>query len=215
MKPILQEYLAPSVTNASVLLEDTHDAFGNKAKTLYMEGICIQGNIRNHNGRIYPKTEIQNAVNTIQEQLKKGISICGEVDHPNDLKINLDRVSHCIVDMKMNGNDGIGKLKILPTPMGKLIQTMIESGVKLGVSSRGSGNVNEYNGEVSDYEIVTIDVVCSPSGPDCYPNAIYESLMNFKNGKFIMEGLKETPEVRMIQQALKNDIMQYIKSLKL
>ena len=92
------------------MLEEGQDAFGNKAKNMYMEGIFIQGNIRNANGRVYPKDEIYKAVTTIQDQLKNGISICGEVDHPDDLKINLDRVSHCITNMNMNGADGIGKL---------------------------------------------------------------------------------------------------------
>lgn len=213
-KVVLQEYIIPSIANTNVMLEEGQDAFGNKAKNLYMEGIVIQGDIKNANGRIYPKNEIYRAVNTIQEQLKKEITICGEVDHPDDLKINLDRVSHCIVDMKMSGSDGIGKLKILPTPMGQLIKTMLESGVKLGVSSRGSGNVDELTGRVSDFEIITVDIVATPSAPDAYPRAIYESLMNYKNGSYIHEGLTESLEIRKFRESVKKDIMQFIKGLK-
>jgi hypothetical protein len=214
-KSVLQEYLNPSLAKTNVMLEEGTDAFGNKAKNMYMEGIFIQGDVRNANGRVYPKNEIYKAVQTIQEQLKSGISICGEVDHPDDLKINLDRVSHCITSMNVDGSNGTGKLKILPTPMGQLIKTMLEAGVKLGVSSRGSGNVNDMNGHVSDFEIITVDIVAQPSAPQAYPRAVYESLMNYKNGKYIHEGLKETSQVKALQEAVHKDIMKFIKSIKL
>lgn len=214
-KSILQEYLNPVSARTNVVLEEGQDAFGNKAKNMYMEGIFIQGDVKNANGRVYPKEEIYRAVKTIQDQLKNGISICGEVDHPDDLKINLDRVSHCITNMNMDGSNGIGKLKILPTPMGNLIKTMLEAGVKLGVSSRGSGNVNDLNGRVSDFEIITVDIVAQPSAPDAYPRAIYESLMNYKNGGHIKEGLAESLEVKKFRQSLQKDITKFINNLKL
>ena len=214
-KLLLQEYLNPSTAKTNVTLEEGNDVFGNKAKSMYMEGLFIQGDIRNANGRIYPKDEIYKAVKTIQEQLKNDISICGEVDHPDDLKINLDRVSHCIVDMNMQGANGIGKLKILPTPMGQLVKTMLESGVRLGVSSRGSGNVNDSNGYVSDFEIITVDIVAQPSAPDAYPKAIYESLMNMKYGHRVLEIAKEVQGDKSVQQFLKGEVMRLIKELKL
>ena len=214
-KLLLQEYLNPSTAKTNVTLEEGNDVFGNKAKSMYMEGLFIQGDIRNANGRIYPKDEIYKAVKTIQEQLKNDISICGEVDHPDDLKINLDRVSHCIVDMTMQGANGIGKLKILPTPMGQLVKTMLESGVRLGVSSRGSGNVNDSNGYVSDFEIITVDIVAQPSAPDAYPKAIYESLMNMKYGHRVLEIAKEVQGDKSVQQFLKGEVMRLIKELKL
>jgi acid stress-induced BolA-like protein IbaG/YrbA len=214
-KLLLQEYLNPSTAKTNVMLEEGQDAFGNKAKHMYMEGLFIQGDIRNANGRVYPKNEIYKAVKTIQEQLSTGISICGEVDHPDDLKINLDRVSHCIISMNMSGSDGIGKLKILPTPMGQLVKTMLESNVKLGVSSRGSGNVNDMNGQVSDFEIITVDIVAQPSAPDAYPKAIYESLMNYKNGNHIHAGLTESLEIKKFRQSLQKDITKFISNLKL
>jgi len=146
-------------------------------KNLYMKGICIQGGIRNANQRVYPVDQIGNAVKTLIDQIKNGYSVLGEVDHPDDLKVNLDRVSHMITDMWMDGPNGYGKFKILPTPMGNLVRTMLESGVKLGVSSRGSGNVDDRTGEVSDFEIITVDVVAQPSAPGAYPTAIYEHFM--------------------------------------
>ena len=155
----------------------------NEGKDLYMKGICIQGGVRNANQRVYPVNEISRAVTTLNEQISGGYSVCGEVDHPEGLNINLDRVSHMITDMWMDGPNGYGKLKILPTPMGQLVKTMLESGVKLGVSSRGSGQVNEDgSGEVSEFEIITVDVVAQPSAPGAYPTPIYEHLMNTQGG---------------------------------
>ena len=155
----------------------------DEGKNLYMKGICIQGGVRNANQRVYPVNEIGRAVKTLNDQITGGYSVLGEVDHPEGLNINLDRVSHMISEMWMDGPNGYGKLKILPTPMGNLVKTMLESGVKLGVSSRGSGNVKEDgSGEVSDFEIITVDVVAQPSAPGAYPTPIYEHLMNNRGG---------------------------------
>jgi hypothetical protein len=180
-------------------------------KTLKMRGIFIQGGVKNANQRIYPVHEISKAVSTINEQIKGGYSVLGEVDHPDDLKINLDRVSHMITDMFMDGPNGFGTLKILPTPMGNLVKTMLESGVKLGVSSRGSGNVNEVNGHVSDYEIITVDVVAQPSAPNAYPKAIYESLLNMRYGHKTLEIAADSTA----QRYLKESVLRMIKELKL
>ena len=180
-----------------------------------MKGLCIQGDVKNANQRIYPVNEINNAVKTLKEQIGGGYSVLGELDHPDDLKINLDRVSHVITDMWMEGANGYGKLKILPTPMGTLVETMLGAGVKLGVSSRGSGNVNESNGHVSDFEIVTVDVVAQPSAPDAYPTAIYEGLLNMEGGSKLLEMASDARESITAQRFLKSGILQLIKDLKL
>jgi hypothetical protein len=180
-----------------------------------MKGVFIEGGVKNANQRVYPVNEIAKAVQTINEQLKGGHSVLGEVDHPDDLKINLDRVSHMIEQMWMDGPAGHGKLKILPTPMGKLVETMLSSGVKLGVSSRGSGNVNESNGHVSDFEIVTVDVVAQPSAPHAYPTPIYEGLMNMKHGHRALEIAKEAQENQKVQKYLKEQVTRLIRDLKL
>ena len=185
------------------------------SKTLHMKGICIQGGVKNANARVYPVNEIEKAVSTLNEQITSGYSVLGEVDHPDDLKINLDRVSHMISEMWMDGPNGYGKLKILPTPMGKLVETMLQSGVKLGVSSRGSGNVNESNGHVSDFEIVTVDVVAQPSAPNAYPTAIYEGLMNMNYGHRLHEMAKEAGVDNRVQKYLKNEVKRLINDLKL
>jgi hypothetical protein len=187
---------------------------GAEGKDLYMKGICIQGGVKNANERVYPVTEIERAVRTLNEQLATGHSVLGEVDHPDDLKINLDRVSHMITEMWMDGPNGFGKLKILPTPMGNLVRTMLESGVKLGVSSRGSGNVNEANGHVSDFEIVTVDVVAQPSAPNAYPKAIYEGLMNMRYGHRALEVAREVGTDNKVQRYLREEVKRLIKDLK-
>lgn len=192
MKPLLIENL--SYDQAKMITESSEDG-----KNLYMKGIFIEGGLKNQNQRVYPVNEIARAVKTIKEQIGSGYSVLGEVDHPTNLRINLDRVSHMIEDMWMDGAKGCGKLKILPTPMGNLVKEMLNAGVKLGVSSRGSGNVNESSGTVSDFEIVTVDIVAQPSAPNAYPTAVYESLMNMYGGHKIlsMAGEMETdPRVR-------------------
>jgi hypothetical protein len=208
----LREQLTFTQANIQVLEESSMDGQG---KNLYLKGICIEGNKRNANDRVYPLHEISKAVNTINQQIKEGNSVLGEVDHPDDLKINLDRVCHSVEGMWMDGDAGCGKLKILPTPMGELIKTLLTSGVKLGVSSRGSGNVDDRTGHVSDFEIVTIDVVAQPSAPNAYPKAIYEGMMNMKYGHRLLEIAREAGEDSKVQRYLKSEVVKLIRDLKI
>ena len=194
--------------DANIIVEST-----NEGKDLFMKGICIQGGVKNANERVYPVNEIELAVNTLNEQITGGYSVLGEVDHPDDLKINLDRVSHLIENMWMDGPNGCGKLKILPTPMGQLVKTMLESGVKLGVSSRGSGNVGESSGQVSEFEIITVDIVSQPSAPNAYPTAIYEGLMNMKYGHKVLEMAKEPGNDAKVARYLKSEVLKLIREL--
>jgi len=187
---------------------------GVEGKDLYMRGICIQGGVKNANERVYPVTEIERAVKTLNEQLSTGHSVLGEVDHPDDLKINLDRVSHMIQSMWMDGPNGFGKLKILPTPMGNLVRCMLDSGVKLGVSSRGSGNVDDRTGHVSDFEIVTVDVVAQPSAPNAYPKAIYEGLMNMRYGHRALEVAREVGQNDRVKRYMRQEVKRLIQDLK-
>jgi hypothetical protein len=207
-------YLKEHLTFDRASMEVLSEGEGNK-KSLYMKGIFIQGGVRNANERVYPVSEIESAVNALNEQVQSGYSVLGEVDHPDDLKINLDRVSHMITQMWMDGANGFGKLKILPTPMGELVSTMLQSGVKLGVSSRGSGNVNDASGHVSDFEIVTVDIVAQPSAPNAYPKAIYEGMMNMKNGHKTLEIAKDAQSNAKVQRYLKEEVMRLISDLKI
>jgi hypothetical protein len=175
------QLITEALTHDQAGIEVLHEGKDGK-KDLHMKGVFIQGGVKNQNQRVYPISEISNAVANIKERLNSGYSVLGEADHPENLTVNLDRVSHMITDMWMDGPNGLGKLKIMPTPMGKIVTTLSESGVKLGVSSRGSGNVNE-SGEVQGFEIITVDIVAQPSAPDAYPKAIYEGLWNMRGGQ--------------------------------
>jgi hypothetical protein len=212
MARYLKEHLSFTQARIELLTEEAADGSG---KSLYMKGICIEGDKKNANGRIYPAYEIRKAVDTINSQIKEGHSVLGEVDHPEDLKINLDRASHIIEHMWYEGAIGYGKLKIIPTPMGQLVKTMLDSGVKLGVSSRGSGNVDDRTGHVSDFEIVTVDVVAQPSAPNAYPKAIYEGLMNMKYGHRLLEVAREAGTDNKVQRYLKSEVVKLIKDLKI
>jgi len=208
----LKENLTFDHAKMEVLFEENREGTG---KNLYMKGIFIEGGVKNANERVYPVNEIGKAVSAINEQIKGGYSVLGEVDHPDDLKINLDRVSHMIEQMWMDGPAGHGKLKILPTPMGQLVRTMLESGVKLGVSSRGSGNVNEGTGHVSDFEIVTVDIVAQPSAPHAYPTDIYEGLLNMRHGHKALDIARDVQDDKKVQKYLKEQVTRLIRDLKL
>lgn len=208
----LKEHL--TFDRANMVVESVKEG-NDELKTLYMKGIFIQGGVKNANERVYPVSEIENAVETLNTQISEGYSVLGEVDHPDDLKINLDRVSHMITSMWMDGANGFGKLKILPTPMGQLVRTMLESGVKLGVSSRGSGNVNDLDGKVSDFEIITVDIVAQPSAPNAYPKAIYESLMNLRHGHKVLDIAREARGDKKVQRYLAEEVKRLIKDLKI
>ena len=205
---LLREHL--SFDQANIVVENA-----NEGKDLFMKGICIQGGVKNANQRVYPVNEIGRAVKTLNDQITGGYSVLGEVDHPEGLNINLDRVSHMITEMWMDGPNGYGKLKVLPTPMGQLVKTMLESGVKLGVSSRGSGNVMEDgSGQVSDYEIITVDVVAQPSAPGAYPTPIYEHLLNARGGYKALELAREVRGDDKAQKYLKESLVNIIKGLQ-
>ena len=204
----LREHL--SFDQANIIVESA-----NEGKDLYMKGIMIQGGVRNANQRVYPVNEIGRAVKTLSEQIEGGYSVLGEVDHPEGLNINLDRVSHMISECWMDGANGYGKLKILPTPMGQLVKTMLENGVKLGVSSRGSGNVSEDgDNTVSDFEIITVDVVAQPSAPGAYPTPIYEHLMNARGGMKAYELAQATRHDSKAQKYLKESLINIISRLQ-
>jgi len=203
----LFEYYSPD--NANIVVESINDG-----KDLCMSGLFIQGEVKNQNGRVYPKDEIVTAVESIGKRLTDGETVLGELDHPTELQINLDRVSHMISEMRVEGSNGYGKLKILDTPMGKIAEALLKGGAKLGVSSRGSGNVNE-SGRVSDFDIVTVDIVAQPSAPDAYPKAIYESLFNMRGGAVIHEMAQAVTHDKKSEIHLARMMESFIRELEL
>jgi len=211
----MSQFLAERLTfdQANLSVESIMEGEGDKAKkSLYMSGVFIQGGVRNLNQRVYPVREISKAVDNINDILAKGESVLGELDHPEELTINLDRASHMITKMWMDGNTGMGKLKLIPTPVGEIARIMLESGVKLGVSSRGSGNVND-NGEVSDFEIITVDIVARPSAPNAYPKPVYEAL-NSRRGAVIEDLARAVSNDPKAQKHLHKELLTWINNLK-
>lgn len=168
---LLIEQLSPVQAN----LMEMQDA----GKNTYLNGILMQADVVNGNRRRYPLEEISKAVSLVQERIAQGHFICGELNHPDTLSINLANVSHAITEIKMDGANAVGKCKLLNTPMGNIAKGLLEGGIKLGVSSRGTGNVTN-EGTVSDFNFVTVDIVATPSAPDAYPNVIKEAQENTK-----------------------------------
>ncbi|EMR6007010.1 hypothetical protein WJW27_003760 [Escherichia coli] len=206
MSSMIREW--SSFNDSKVVLEHRDNGFGGR--DCYLRGIAIQADQRNLNERIYPLSEITRAVNNMNQRLAKGESILVECDHPETLTINLDRVAAMITKVWMEGANGMAEIKLLDTAHGQNIRKMLEAGVKLGVSSRGSGNV-DYNGIVSDFEIITIDIVAQPSAPEAYPTAVFESLMS-KYGSPCKSSKKITESKKV--NNLDSEIYDFFKKLK-
>jgi hypothetical protein len=209
---LLIETLNYDSAKAEIILEDNIEQGG--IKNVYMKGIFIQGDLRNHNGRVYPVGEIRKAVEQINEAIKQDNGVLGECDHPQELQIHLDRVSHKITQMWMDGANGFGKLQILPTPCGNIVKTLIDCGIKLGVSSRGSGNVDD-NGRVSEFDMLTVDIVAKPSAPNAYPTPVYEAIMNRKHGWKVHELAESVKRDAIAQKHLKKILLGWVDELKL
>lgn len=210
-KPLLQEILSSS--QAGLVVEADQSETGEKKYR--MEGIFIQGDKKNHNERVYPGDQIRSAVADIQSKIDSGFSVTGELDHPDSLTINLDRISHVIDKMWTQGSDGMGRLTILPTPCGDIAAALLKSNVKLGVSSRGSGNVNEATGHVSEFEIITVDIVMQPSAPEAYPTPIYESIFGNRVGENTFDVFKANRDGdKTAQRFIESQMTEFIKSLK-
>lgn len=208
MKPFLTETLSNST--AKIITESDADG-----KSLYLKGICLQAELKNGNGRIYRKHEIENAVKSVNDRVAEGFTVAGELSHPTHLDIDPDRISHLISEMWMDGNNGMGKMKIIPTPCGNIAKTLIESGVKMGVSSRGSGEVDEYSGVVRGFDMLTIDLVITPSAPNSYPTPVYESLMNMNGGANLLGIAEAMQHDKRAEKYLVEGIKAFIRDLKL
>ena len=193
MKPeILIEELTPSEAQIS-------ESVSEDGKNYWLSGVFMQAEIQNRNGRKYPLNEINGAVTNAQQRIKESNGIFGELDHPQSLQINLDRISHVITEMNMSGSNAIGKAKLLDTPMGQIAKTLVKSGVRLGVSSRGAGTVAESGG-VEGFQFVTVDIVAQPSAPGAIPDTVYESLQQSIHGH---EALSLAEQVRQDPKAQK------------
>ena len=151
----------------------------NGKKSLYIEGVFLQGNIKNRNGRMYPMETLRREVSRYSENHIQSGRALGELGHPDGPTVNLDRVSHKIVSLRESGSNFIGKAKILSTPMGKIAESLISEGVKLGVSSRGIGSLKLTREGINvvgeDFMLATAaDIVADPSAPDAFVQGIME-----------------------------------------
>jgi hypothetical protein len=168
-----------------------------KGKTYFIEGVFLQSELQNRNGRMYPEKIMDKEVSRYMEQYVKQNRAYGELGHPDSPSINLDRVSHMIVDLRKEGTNYIGKAKILDTPMGKIAQGLLDGGANLGVSSRalGSLQMNKEGVQVvqDDFMLSTAaDIVADPSAPDAFVRGIMESReWTFVDGKFVEKNIEE------------------------
>lgn len=161
-------------TTANIIEESTG------IKKMYIEGVFLGAEKRNRNGRIYPRKLIEREVNKFQNLIGSHESL-GELSHPDTGEINPDRAAILITDLHMEDDFAMGKAKVLSTPCGKILESLISDGVRMGVSSRGTGNLLEDNIVADDFNLITVDAVYLPSCPDAYQDAIYESVQRTSN----------------------------------
>jgi hypothetical protein len=165
--------ITEQIENINVITEGKGDS-----KKLYIEGVFLQSELKNRNGRMYPFSVLEKEVNRYNEEYIKTSRALGELGHPDGPTVNLDRVSHRITSLSAEGTNFIGKAQILDTPMGKIAKSLLEDGVKLGVSSRGMGSIDkqeDVNVVMDDFMLATAaDIVADPSAPDAFVNGIME-----------------------------------------
>jgi len=158
--------------------QDVEYIVEGKAKEQYIKGIFMQSDIKNQNGRVYPFSVLQKEVKNYNKKFVQEKRALGELGHPSGPTINLDRVSHIITELYEEGKNFIGKAKIMNTPNGQIVKNLIESGVRLGVSSRGLGSVKQNKSGVNevqkDFVLSTVDIVSDPSAPEAFVNGIME-----------------------------------------
>jgi hypothetical protein len=161
--------------NVECIVEKKAD--GTKKYTI--EGVFMQSEQKNRNGRVYPRAVMENAVaKYVDEQVSKNRAV-GELNHPEGPTVNLDKVSHLITDLRWEGNDVVGKASILDTPMGQIVKGLLEGGVNLGVSTRGMGSLESRGGTMyvkDDFTLSTVDIVQDPSAPNAFVNGIMEGV---------------------------------------
>lgn len=181
-------------------------------KNVYIEGIFMQANKENKNGRVYPKAVMEKEVGRYQQLIKEKRSL-GELGHPPNPTINLNQVSHLITELTFMGDDVVGRAKILDTPMGNIAKNFINEGVMLGVSSRGLGSLKMKNGvnEVQDdFHLATVDIVADPSAPDAFVEGIMESR------DWILEnGVWKAQEVEQAQKIIRKTSKANLNEAKL
>ena len=177
-------------------------------KNHFIEGTFMQSEVKNRNGRVYPKSVMEKAVDKYVTEMVNTKRAVGELNHPEGPSINLDKVSHIIEKLSWNGNDVVGKARILETPMGQIVKGLLDGGVRLGVSTRGMGSLEERSGTMfvkDDFILSTVDIVQDPSAPTAFVNGIMEGVEWVWNNGIIQPQVIEKMETE-IKKAPRSDL---------
>lgn len=200
--------LITEVFDSNILTESTE----NGKKNYFIEGVFMQGDVKNRNGRIYPSDILENEMSRYQKDFIETKRALGELGHPNGPQINGDRVSHLITEMKRDGSNFHGKAKILSTPMGEIVKTFIDEGVKIGVSTRGLGSVKQTKEGImevqNDFHLATVDIVTDPSAPNAFVNGIME------NTEYYIDNSGNWRVAERIEEAVKEIKNEYKSTVK-
>lgn len=187
----------------------------NEGKRTYLSGVMMEWGVRNRNNRTYSRSDMEKAVTMVNEAAAAGQHILAELDHPNTLEVKLENVSHRLLELKIQGNQVIGKAEVLTMhPKGAILKSLLDHKVSVGVSSRGGGHVNESTGEVSNFSFVTIDAVATPSCRTARPTTIMESLEMYGRGKVIHDLSESVIHDQAAQKYFVEEMRKFINSIQ-
>jgi hypothetical protein len=197
---------------------ELNEATGEKSH--FIEGIFMQGDIKNRNGRMYSSQILEKEMNRYQKDFISTKRALGELGHPDGPAINGDRVSHLITEMKRDGSNFIGKAKILGTPMGNIVKTLMDEGVCFGVSTRGLGSVKQNPEGImevqKDFHLATVDIVTDPSGPNCFVNGIMENTEYFYDiarGNWLPTNVSVEQAIEEIQEEIEKEVKRVVRRI--
>ncbi len=204
---------------SQILIEHVHASEGNiitesrQDGNVFLKGVMMQAEVLNRNKRMYKLSELTEAVAMSNESIKLYGGIFGELDHPTGVNINMDRISHVITELYMNGTNAIGTCRLLNTPMGLIAKELANSGCRYGVSSRGMGRVNESTGIVEGFSLVTVDLVATPSAPGAMPLPVYEALQESMKGRQVITLAESIREDEAAQAHFKREFKAFFESI--
>lgn len=205
---LLIETLQPSVANLQ-------ESKSGDNKHWYLEGIFMQAEKQNGNGRVYPKTVLTEAIDKMLAKMDSGYNVLGELEHPEKLTVDLNNVSHVVESFKWSGDNIMGKAKVLDTPKGNIVKALLKEGIKLGVSSRGSG-ATSYKDDITlveSFNLITVDIVATPSAPEAFPTSLRESINGIYNDPKIVSLSEAVVEDEAAQKYFEKEIKSFLISV--
>lgn len=208
--------LIAEVNEEANVLTELNEETGKKS--YFIEGIFMQADLKNRNGRIYPSAVLEKEMKRYQKDFIDTKRALGELGHPEGPSINGDRVSHLITEMKQDGSNFTGKAKILGTPMGNIVKEFMDEGVKIGVSTRGLGSVKPTNQGImevqDDFHLATVDIVTDPSGPNCFVNGIMENTEYYYDiaaGHWLPQNESVEEVIEEIQETIEKEVRRVVR----